>query len=1205
GGQHKEDTDHGDILEVNKLQEDCCRLMQLQACKDGSESLPLYDGSCAGKRMLVLLDSGASSSYISPNMVKNLETVQVEAREVETAGGHRLRIDKMVNVDFNLDGCNMTIKAYILDTKFDFVLGRNWLQKYTPDVDWSTDNWTIAVNGETKILKPVRYLGESGLRYLLSHKQINRAIRHKEVKEVYLLHFSDSDLEENKIPEELQPLVEEYQDIFRDELPGLPPDRGFEHVIDTGDEKPVSRPPYKMSPLELDELRRQLNELLELGLVVPSASPWGSPVLFVKKADGTMRMCVDYRATNKKTIRINAPLPRIDECLERLQGAKYFTSLDLKSGYHQIKIRESDIPKTAFNTRYGQYSWKVLPFGLCNAPPSFQALMNKVLGDLLDRCCIVYLDDILIFSDSWDKHKEHVKMVLDKLRDNELYANYKKCEFGKEEITFLGFRVSAAGILPASDKVKAIQEWKPLNNVQEVRQFIGLAQHFRRFIPNFASMAAPLTDLTRGTGPKKRKIQWTEECQRSFDLIKEKLIQAPVLQAPDPKRPYRVEVDASDVGVGAVLLQEGDDKQWHPLAYESRKLSSAERNYPTQERELLAILHALRTWRCFLEGSQYEVRSDHHPLKYLRSQSKYTPRLVRWMNELELYDPTVISYQPGKTMHVPDALSRHDYSGAPGKDTMEPQFLYAVSPQSIPPEHRNDWPSYYVDRPFDLPETVVNFLDQEKEHFVVKDKKVYRLIKLKHEDGTEEIKEVRFLPFVQRADKVNSFHEAFGHSGSATLFDLLRFRVWWPSMKADIKEWLQRCPSCQVNSRRSRAHHDVMHPLPVPGAFERWHLDFIGELPKSTKGNRWILVAVDYATNYPIARAVPVASSKAVADFLYEEIVMRFSCPKEIVTDRGANFMSKVVRFYTERIKIAHRFTSAFHARSNSKCERYNGVLKQMLRKYTNGALHIWDQYLDAALFACRIRTHTTAKYSPYYLTYGRDPVLPGDFLRPYIPDHALQDPRVIAELTAQELENLDQARAAAKTRMEAIGQYDKDRWDKALNIRDFDIGDYVKMTHEGRYGLEPVYKGPYVIVDKNSDFGTYQLETIQGKLLDSWVHVDRLAKVNFDTEPTTPWFDPTASRRAWREAMRLPDEDGVVDKAKAPSVEPNPVVPPLVKSVHSHSDDVRGRTSSKGGGVVASEAGFVPSSASAPNVTSKRRFQPRNPGRRRVNTST
>ncbi|KAG2213751.1 hypothetical protein INT45_001289 [Circinella minor] len=466
-------------------------------------------------------------------------------------------------------------------------------------------------------------------------------------------------------------------------------------------------------------------------------------------------------------------------------------------------------------------------------------------------------------------------------------------------------------------------------------------------------------------------------------------------------------------------------------------------------------------------------------------------------------------------MHVPDALSRHDYSGNPGNDIMEPEFLYAVSARSIPPEHRNDWPNYYVDRPSDLPETVVNFLDQEKEHFVVKDKKVYRLIKLKQEDGTEEIKEVRFLPFVQRADKVNSFHEAFGHAGSATLFDLLHFRVWWPSMKADIKDWLQRCPSCQVNSRRSRAHHDVIHPLPVPGAFERWHLDFIGKLPKSTKGNWWILVAVDYATNYPIARAVPVALSKAIADFLYEEIVMRFSCPKEIVTDRGANFMSKVVRFYTERIKIAHRFTSAFHARSNSKCE------------------------------------------SPYYLTYGRNPILPGDFLRPYIPDHALKDPRVIAELTAQELENLDQACAAAKTRMEAISQYDKNRWDKALDIRDFEIGDYVKMTHEGRYGLEPVYKGPYVVVDKNSDFGTYQLETIQGKLLDSWVHIDRLAKVNFDTEPTTPWFDPTASCRAWREAMRLPDEDGIVDKAKAPSVEPNPVVPPLVESVHGHSDDV------------------------------------------------
>lgn len=397
-----------------------------------------------------------------------------------------------------------------------------------------------------------------------------------------------------------------------------------------------------------------------------------------------------------------------------------------------------------------------------------------------------------------------------------------------------------------------------------------------------------------------------------------------------------------------------------------------------------------------------------------------------------------------------------------------------------------------------------------------------------------------YLPFVYRADKVKTFHDGFGHAGGKTVFDLMRTRYWWPSMKADIQDWLSRCQECQMNSRKDSAHHDPMHPLEVPEAFARWHFDFIGELPKTVHGNRWILVAVDYTTNYPIARAVDVASAKAVADFLYEEIVMRFGCPKEILKDRGSSFTSKVLAHYTKRVNINHKLTSAFHPRTNGKCERLNGTLKTMLRKYVNGALHLWDDYLDAALFACRIRTNSTTGYSPFFMTYGRDPVLPGDALRPYISDDVLKDPRAMAELTAQELEKVNQIRATATKRMQVIGQKDKERWDKALNIVDFDIGDYVKLTHEGRYGLEPRFKGPYVVMAKNNDFGTYKLETVHGQPLDSWIHADRLAKVNFDTEPSTPWFDPRTTRAEWRARMHLVPEDDDVDKLMGQTTEPD-----------------------------------------------------------------
>ncbi|KAL1925879.1 hypothetical protein VTP01DRAFT_7269 [Rhizomucor pusillus] len=355
GGQHRIVAVPEADVEVNRLQEDVIRLEGVYSCATPGESLPLYGGTCVKKRILALLDSGASSSYISSQFPKSIDSYDIDPRSVETAGEHRLKINKRAHIQFSLSGCRMEIDAYILDTKFDLVLGQNWLKKYNPEAQWSSDTWIVKVDGKDYELLPARYLGESGLRYLLSHKQLDRAFKDKLIERTYLLHMQVKDEGKDKhiVTESLKDLIDEYKDVFQEELPGLPPEREVEHVIDTGDAKPISRPPFRMSPLELDEVRRQLDELLKRGLIRPSASPWGAPVLFVKKKDGSMRMCIDYRALNKVTIRNQYPLPQMDECLKCLQGAAYFTSLDLKSGYHQVRIRKEDIPKTAFNTRYG------------------------------------------------------------------------------------------------------------------------------------------------------------------------------------------------------------------------------------------------------------------------------------------------------------------------------------------------------------------------------------------------------------------------------------------------------------------------------------------------------------------------------------------------------------------------------------------------------------------------------------------------------------------------------------------------------------------------------------------------------------------------------------------------------------------------------------------------------------------------------------
>ncbi|KAG1001557.1 hypothetical protein G6F27_012762 [Rhizopus arrhizus] len=435
---------------------------------------------------------------------------------------------------------------------------------------------------------------------------------------------------------------------------------------------------------------------------------------------------------------------------------------------------------------------------------------------------------------------------------------------------------------------------------------------------------------------------------------------SPVLQHPDLSKPFVIETDASDFGVGAVLLQRDDNDVLHPLAYESKKLSSTEKGYPIQERELLAVLHALRTWRCFVDGADYIVYTDHNPLQYLRSQTKPTPRLVRWISEIETYSPT-IKYKPGKENGVPDALSRCCDADTSGNTlNMEPDYLYVAKEMS-----EADWPLYYnLEMPNNISDAMKQRVARERDKFVVQDGQVWRKVKV-----GPSVLLVQFCPFSRRADLVSQFHEGFGHVGQATVFDLLKKRWWWPTMRLDLNNWLSSCQQCQLAAGAGKGkHHAAMIPSDVPSAFARWHLDFVGELPTTKRGNRWLLTAVDFATNWPIARAVPDATAEAVADFIYEEIVMRFGCPAEIVTDRGANFTSKLVKQYTDRVKVTHKLTSAFHPRTNGKCERLNGVLKVMLRKYVHGAIHMWDEFVDAALFAARIRKHRSAGYSPFFL---------------------------------------------------------------------------------------------------------------------------------------------------------------------------------------------------------------------------------------------
>jgi hypothetical protein len=448
------------------------------------------------------------------------------------------------------------------------------------------------------------------------------------------------------------PVVCEYPDVFPDELPGMPPDRDVEFVIELHPgTAPISKRPYRMPPKELAELETQLQEVLDKGYIRPSSSPWGCPALFVKKKDGSLRMCVDYRPLNAVTIKNKYQLPRIDVLFDQLAGAKVFSKIDLRSGYHQIKIQPCDIPKTAFSTRYGLYEFLVMSFGLTNAPAYFMYLMNSVFMTELDKFVMVFIDDILIYSKSEKEHAENLRVVLQRLRDHKLCAKFSKCEFWLKSVKFLGHTISHDGISVDPSKVQEVMDWKPPKSVHQIRSFLGLAGYYRRFIPDFSRIAKPMTELLK----KGVKFVWSEACEKAFHTLRKHLTSAPVLVQLDNSKPFEVFCDASGTGLGCVLMQEG-----RVIAYASRALRPHELNYPTHDLELAAVVHALKIWRHYLMGSRCNIFTDHKSLKYIFTQLELNMRQRRWLEFIKDYDQEV-HYHPGKANVVADALSRKDH----------------------------------------------------------------------------------------------------------------------------------------------------------------------------------------------------------------------------------------------------------------------------------------------------------------------------------------------------------------------------------------------------------------------------------------------------------------------------------------------------------------------------------------------------------------
>eukprot|EP00253_Pinus_taeda_P022539 PITA_22539 len=553
--------------------------------------------------------------------------------------------------------------------------GMDWLERRWSVINCKTK--TVSYRDELGVGKEIQGIQKPVQIQPITASQLVKCIQNK--CQIYAVQVGFADSVDKVATVKDIPVVQDFADVFPEEIPGLPPKRDLDFTIELiPGAAPVSRAPYRMSVPELTELKMQLQELLEKKYIRPSVSPWGAPVLFVRKKDETLRMCIDYRQLNKLTVKNKYPLPRIDELFDQVKGAKIFSKIDLRSGYHQIRIKDEDIAKTAFRTRYGHYEFVVLPFGLTNAPATFMCLMNSVFHQYLDKFVLIFIDDILIYSLNMKEHEEHLRIVLQTLREHQLYGKFSKCDFYKEQIQYLGHIITKEGIAVDPEKIKTIMEWPTPKDVADIRSFMGLVGYYRWFVEGFSRVAYPITSLQK----KGKVFKWTADCQRSFEQLKHLLTTAPVLCVADPEKEYVVCTDASKEGVGGVLMQEGK-----VIAYESIKLKEHEQKYSAYDLELTTVIHALKMWRHYLVGRKFLLMTDHHSLTSYFSQPTLNARQARWVDFLGNFD-FEIKHLKGKENRVADALSRkvhciYEIGTSQGWSTLDKEIEEAAAQDQI------------------------------------------------------------------------------------------------------------------------------------------------------------------------------------------------------------------------------------------------------------------------------------------------------------------------------------------------------------------------------------------------------------------------------------------------------------------------------------------------------------------------------------------
>ena len=842
-------------------------------------------------------------------------------------------------------------------------------------------------------------------------------------------------------------LVYKNKDVFVGPDGKLGLTKVVKHSITLNDNVPIKCRPYRAPLTQRKIIEEELDRMLDAGLIESSDSPYASPVVLVTKKDGSPRFCVDYRGLNAKSVKNSWPIPNINDCLDCLSGGRYFSTLDLASGYHQCEIEEADRHKTAFVTHKGLFHFNVLAFGLCNAPATFENMMEKVLKGLQWERCIVYLDDVITYGCSFESALHNLQLVLDRFRAANLKLKSKKCFLFQRSVSFLGHLITPEGVQCEESKIEAVKNWPQPRDATEVRSFLGLANYYRKFVKSFAHIAAPLTALTK----KGAAFAWTNECQMAFETLKAKLTEAPILAYPshNPDDMFVLDCDASDLAVSGVLsqVQNGTERV---IAYGSKMLSNSQRAYCATYRELLAIHTFVKQYRHYLLGVRFKLRTDHYSLQWLMNFKSAEGLVGRWIMALQPYDMS-IEHRSGAKHGNADGLSRRvakhkrrcgrerclectkgdgtpinlvsvvTTRQKPALETQAAEHADSVSGDARLPDGAATTDNAQVDKPTES-NWVGSWSTEELIELQKADKSIQRVASWiadgrscpTREELLTESTDVKVLcgqwkllelrdgllyrqwtpkcvpvvihqliaPPSIRQEIFRQLHciRSGGHFGVKRTAAKVRQRYFWPRSKDDIERWCAQCEVCQ-KVKCGPKYRAKLGQMPARSKLQRVALDIMGELPETSNGNKYILVATDYYTKWTHAMAMPDMYAQTVADKLATEFIAVLGVPVCIHSDQGRQFESRLFQEVCELLGIEKTRSSPYHPAGDGMVERCMRTYQQMLKSYVNSNRDNWDDHLPYLNMAYRATPHESTGCSPNLMMFGMENNMPIDVI--------------------------------------------------------------------------------------------------------------------------------------------------------------------------------------------------------------------------------